>query len=319
MRVLIFYAKYGGGHFSAANAIKEEIEKEYSDAEIEMVDCMEYVNKVINKLSTRAYTQITKRVPKIWGTVYNHSNKGPIASISKNSNRLFAIKLNSLIKKINPDIIISTHPFSTQMCTFLKKHKKINVKIANVLTDYKSHEQWLVRHEYIDYIFVSNEEMRQNVINHGIPDGKVFAFGIPISGRFSKKYKRQEILKQFNLKENKKIILFFAGGKYGIATKNVYDLLEIFARDFKDIQVVAISGQNDKVFHKFNQIVEQYNSKENIKIIEFTDKVPELMSVSDLVITKPGGITTSESIAMRGSYNCNKPNTRAGRRKCRVS
>ena len=136
---------------------------------------------------------------------------------------------------------------------------------------------------------------------------------------FSKEYNRQEILKEFNLEDNKKTILFFAGGKYGLATKNVYDFIEIFARDFKDIQVIAISGQNEKIFNKFNQIVEKYHSKDNIKILEFTDKVPELMSISDLVITKPGGITTSESMRIRSSNNCNKSNTRAGGRKCRVS
>lgn len=319
MKVLIFYAKYGGGHLSAANAIKEEIENEYQNAEIEMWDCMEYVNKIINKLSVKAYTQMAKKIPKMWGTVYKHSNKGPISSISKTSNRLFALRLNSLIKKIKPDIIISTHPFSTQMCTFLKKHKKINIKLVNILTDYKSHDQWLVRHEYIDYIFVSNDEMRKNVIMHGIPEDKVYAYGIPISGKFSKKYDKQKVLNDFSLKDNMKTILFFAGGKYGLATKNVYDYIEAFAKNSNNIQVVAISGQNEKIFNRFNQIVEQNNSKEKIKIIEFSDKVPELMSISDIVITKPGGITTSESMAMRSSDNCYKSNTWTRRRKRRIS
>jgi len=111
--------------------------------------------------------------------------------------------------------------------------------------------------------------------------------GIPISQKFSKEYDKSKIIKEFDLKENKKTILFFAGGKYGLAKKSVYDFIEIFARDFEDIQVIAISGKNEKVFNKFNEIVEKYNKKEEIKVIEFTKKVPELMSISDLVITKP--------------------------------
>lgn len=299
MKVLIFYAKYGGGHLSAANALKEAIKVEYPNVEIEMIDFMEYVNKVVNKLTTGAYNEIARRAPIVWGEVYNHSNKGPISRFSKTSNKILAIKLKHLINEINPDVIISAHPFSTQMCAFLKKHNKINAKIANVLTDFHSHDQWLVRHEYVDLFFVSNEDMKENLIEYGIDKEKIFAFGIPISQRFLREYDKEKTLKEFNLKNNIKTILFFAGGKYGLATKRVYDFIECFARDFKDIQVIAISGQNKKIYNKFNEIVEEYNAEENVKILEFTDKVPALMTISDIVITKPGGITSSESMAMR--------------------
>ena len=287
MKAIIFYAKYGGGHLSTANAINETIINEYPEVEVKMIDVMEYINKAINKLSTGAYKEMARKAPKMWGKVYSNSNKGIISGVSKTSNRLFAIKLNHLIKREKPDIIISTHPFSTQMCAFLKKHKKINVKIANVLTDYKSHKQWLVNHPYVDYVFVANENMKEEVIERHIYKDKVYAFGIPILQKFSKQYNKEEAIQEFGLKENKKTILFFAGGKYGLATKSVYEFIEIFAKEFKDLQVIAISGQNEKIFNKFNEIVEKYNAKENIKIIEFTDKIPELMSIADVVITKP--------------------------------
>lgn len=287
MKVLIFYAKYGGGHLSTAKAIKETIENNYNGIDVEMCDCMEYVNKAINKISTDAYTEMARKAPKMWGEVYKHSNKGPISSLSKTSNRIFALKLYSLIEEINPDIIISAHPFSTQMCTFLKKHNKINVKIANILTDYMPHEQWLIKPQYIDYFFVSNDVMKEKLIEHGIEERKIFALGIPISERFSKKYDKNAIFEEFKLQNGKKTILFFAGGKYGLATKNVYDFIESLSRDFEDIQVVAISGENKKILNKFNKIVEMYNKQDSIKVVEFTDKVPELMSISNLVITKP--------------------------------
>lgn len=287
MKILIFYATYGGGHLSVANAMKEIIEKEHPEIEVEMIDCMKYINKVINMVTTKAYSDMAKKVPWAWGKVYTHSNKGVMSGVTKTSNKLFALKLNSLIKKINPDMIISTHPFATQMCAFLKKHKKIDKKIVNILTDFEIHEQWLVRHEYIDYFFVANEHMKEELIEHGISKEKIFAEGIPISQKFSIKYDRKCSLEEFNLKENKKTILFFAGGKFGLAKNSVSDVIEIFARDFKDIQVIAISGKNEKLFNKFNEIVEKYKAQENIKVIEFTDKVAELMSISDIVITKP--------------------------------
>ncbi len=219
MKALIFYATYGGGHLSAANAIKEEIEKDYPKIQIEMIDCMEYVNKTVNKITTQAYSEMAKKMPSAWGKVYTYSNKGVISGFTKTSNKLLAMKLYYVIKEINPDIIISTHPFATQMCAFLKKHNKINVKIANILTDFKKHDQWLVGHEYVDYFFVANETMKKELAEKGIKSEKIFITGIPISQKFYEKYNKKEILKEFNLKENTKTILFFAGGKYRTCKK----------------------------------------------------------------------------------------------------
>lgn len=319
MKALLFYAKYGGGHLSAANALKEAIEITYPDVEIELVDFMEYLNKFLNKITTGTYNEMARKAPIAWGEVYKHSNKGPISAFSKTTNMMLAIKLKKLIKEINPDVIISAHPFSTQMCAFLKKHNKINIKLANVLTDFHSHEQWLVNYEYIDIFFVSNDDMKQELVERGIDKNRVFAYGIPISQRFLKEYNNEETLKEFGLKPNVKTILFFAGGKYGLATKRVYDFIECLARDFKDIQVVAISGQNEKILNRFNEIVEKYGARENIKVIEFTNQVPALMKISDIVITKPGGITSSESMRMWSANNCCKSYTWARRRECKFS
>ncbi len=318
MKVLIFYATYGGGHLSAANAIKEIIDLKYPEIETEMVDCMEYVNKIINKLTVKAYTDMAKKLPRAWGKVYKYSKKGPISGVTKTSNKMLALKLKTLIKKIEPDIIISTHPFSTQMCAFLKKHKKIDVKLANILTDFQPHQQWLVKHEFVDYFFLSNEKMKEELKEYGISEEKLYVTGIPISQRFSKKYEKDPIIEELNLNKNKKTILLFAGGKYGLAKNNIYDFLEIIAKDFSDYQTIAISGKNEKIFNKFNQIVEENNAKENIKVLEYTNKVPEIMNISEIVITKPGGITVSESMAMRNTNNCNKSNTGTRRRKCRI-
>jgi len=296
-KVLIFYASYGGGHLSAAKSIKEYIASDYPDVDAELIDCMKYINKGIEKVTTTAYKEMAKNAPWAWGRVYYKSQKGPLAQISSSSNKIMAVKLKKLIEEKKPELIISTHPFSNQMCSFLKKREKINCKIATILTDYAPHEQWLVGNEYVDYFFVAHEGMKKALHDEGIPNNKIYSTGIPLSNKFLIHYDKEELLKHFGLESNKRTVLFFGGGEFGLGKSRTLDILRSFVTDFNDIQIVAISGKNIKMKKKFEDIVKDSHTENNVTILEYTNEIPELMSISDLVVTKPGGLTTTESIA----------------------
>ena len=296
-KILIFYASYGGGHLNAAKSIKECIDNNYNNCETELIDCMKYVNKPIEIVTTAAYREMAKKMPWAWGKIYSDSQKGPLAHISSKSNQLLAIKLLKLLREKQPDLIISTHPFGSQMCAYLKRKEKISAKIATIMTDFSPHDQWLVENENTDYFFVAHDKMKEYLMSKNIPESKIFATGIPISSRFLKTYNREEILKEFDLKENKKNILFFGGGEFGLGKARTVEIFNNLVKNFNDIQVIAIAGKNEKMKSEFEKIVEENNKQEFVKVLAFTNKVPELMSISDLVISKPGGLTTSESLA----------------------
>lgn len=222
---------------------------------------------------------------------------GPLSKVSNSANKLMSIKLNKLLQDFNPDIVISTHPFSSQMCSILKKKGKINCKVATVMTDYAPHSQWLINSEYIDYFFVAHDGMKKDLETTGIPESKVFATGIPLSNRFLAHYNKEEILKNVGLKLNKTTVLFFAGGEYGLGKNRTYEILKSLVELFPDIQVIAIAGKNIKIKNQFDELVSSSHKEDTVKVLEYTKLVPELMSVSDLVITKPGGLTTTESLA----------------------
>ena len=216
-KVLILYACYGGGHISAANSIKEYIQLNYTDIEPITIDFMDYLSKTIDKVTTTAYEEIAKKVPSLWGNVYSKSEKGPLAKISTDSNKILSIKLHILIKKYNPDYIISVHPFSSQMCSYLrKKDRLLNIKLATVMTDFAPHDQWLVGSDYMDYFFVAHSEMKKELINKNILENKIFDTGIPLSNRFLLDYDKNKIYSDFYLTDNKFTILFFAGGRFRI-------------------------------------------------------------------------------------------------------
>lgn len=296
-KILIFYASYGGGHLSAAKSVESVINEKYPDYETKLVDCMKYVNKGIEKITTAAYRGMAKKAPWAWGKIYNASQKGVMAHISTRSNAMMAVKLLKLLRSENPDIVISAHPFSSQMCAYLKRKGKINFPLATIMTDFAPHDQWLVGHEYTEFFFVAHDKMRNYLISKGIDESKVFATGIPISIRFTKEYNRAEILKEFNLKDNKNTILFFGGWNSGSAQARTLKIFDALANYSSNLQVVAISARNKKLQEGYEKIVKEKNL-ENVTILDYTTKVPELMSIANLVVAKPGGLTTSESLAM---------------------
>ena len=299
MKILVFYASYGGGHLNAAKSIKNCIIDNYKDKniDIELIDCMKYVNKTIEKVTTTAYKEMAKKMPWAWGRIYSDSQRGPLAHISSRSNKIMAIKLLRLLREKKPDLIISTHPFGSQMCSYLKRKKKITAKIATIMTDFAPHDQWLVGNDFTDYYFVAHDKMKQYLISKEIPESKIHVTGIPISNRFLTTYDKNQILKQYHLSANKQTVLFFGGGEFGLGKTRTAQIFDAFVQLDKNIQIIAIAGRNKKMKTAFEEIVSEHHKNDTVKILEFTNQVPELMAISDLVVTKPGGLTTSESLA----------------------
>ena len=296
-KVLFFYASYGGGHLSAAKSVESVINEKYPNIETKLVDCMKYVNKGVEKITTGAYRQMAKKAPWAWGRIYNASQKGLLAHISSRSNAIMAVKLLKLLRDEKPDMVISAHPFSSQMCAYLKRKGKVNFPLATIMTDFAPHDQWLVGHEYTEYFFVAHDKMKKYLLSKGIDESKVFASGIPISTRFTKQYPREQILNEFNLKDNKNTILFFGGWNSGHAQIRTLEIFRVLTTKINNTQVVAISARNQKLQEGFEKIVKD-NNLDNVTILDYTNKVPELMSIANLVVAKPGGLTTSESLGL---------------------
>lgn len=294
-KILILYATYGGGHLSAAKSVKQYLDEHYTNIQTEMVDCVEYINKSLNKVTTGAYKEIAKNAPWAWKQIYQHSEKGSLSKISMTTNKFMALKLLKLFHEFNPDLVVSTHPFATQMTGYLKKKKKVNCKLATLMTDFMPHEQWLVRNEFSDFFFVSNFNMKSLLMKEKINKDKIFVTGIPVSPKFQQEFNKEAIFSEFGLQHNRKTVLFFGGGGLGIGKESTVKILKSFLELDQPLQVIAISGKNSKMKKHFDELAEIYGA-DNLKVLEFTDKVPELMSISDLVVTKPGGLTTSESL-----------------------
>ena len=316
-KVLIFYASYGGGHLTAAKAIQHYIDRHYeSYAETSLVDCMKYVNKTVDKMTTFAYKEIAKKTPWLWGKVYYKSEKGLLSKFSSASNKCLSSKLLKLLEEYKPDLIISTHPFASQMCTYLKEKGELDCKIATIMTDFAPHSQWLVRSDYTDYFFVAHNRMKQALLEKDIDAFKVFPTGIPINSRFLESYDRSKLMYGFGLNENKMTILFFGGGEFGLGKNRTLNIFEALLDVKKDAQFIAISGKNEKMKAGFDEIVSRRHLWSSVKVLEYSDQIPEIMAVSDLVVTKPGGLTVSEALVSNVPMAIINPLPRPRRGKC---
>lgn len=292
-KVVILYASVGGGHFKAAESIKNYILQNNPDVETQMLDALKYTNKAIDKIVVKSYVNMARYSPELWGDIYKLSSKQySVANFSNAVQKLLSIKLFKYFKEEKPDIIISTHPFITEMCAVIKQKGKIDSKLNVILTDYASHRFWELKPEYVDNYFVANNEMKYTMNYNGIPESKIHVTGIPVSPAFFDTYNKSEIYNEFELSENKKTILLFGGGEYGLSNvKNFYKGLLSIDRD---VQIITIAGKRVKSQKMFKELA--LDSNKSVTVLGYTNKIPELMQIADLVISKPGGLTTTEII-----------------------
>lgn len=290
-KIILLYASIGGGHYKAADGVKNYLLENYPNHEVEMVDALKYTNKVVDKIIITAYVNMARYSPKFWGELYKFSEKQySTVNFSNAVQKILSKKLLKLFEEKKPDIVISTHPFITEMVAILKKKNKFQTNLNVIMTDYASHKFWELKPECVNRYFVANEEMKYSLINNGIDSKKIFVTGIPVGPAFLKGYNKEDVCNSLGLDKNKRTVLLFGGGEYGLSNvkKFLVGLLEIK----EDVQIVAIAGKNKKIQNMFKKTAEKYNKK--TVVLGYTDKVPELMSISDFVISKPGGLTTTE-------------------------
>ncbi len=291
-KIIILYASVGGGHYRAADGIKKYIDEHYPNEYIvELIDGLNYVSKTVDKITISSYVNMARYSPKTWSKIYkigeeNHS----LGSFSNGVQKLLSHKLFDLFEEQDPDVVISTHFFMTEMVACLKKKKKTKCKLAVILTDYASHKFWLSSSEYVDLYFVANEQMRYTLIHEGIEETKINVTGIPVRPEFLLEYNKEKTFEEFGFSMDKPTFLVFGGGQYGMsdASKIFKGILDVK----EDIQIIAIAGKSEKTKATFEKLTEKSNKK--VAILGFTDRVAELMYASDFIVSKPGGLTTTE-------------------------
>lgn len=294
MNILIFTASTGGGHKRAAAAIKAKINDISPQTNVTVIDGMKAIGKVYNKAVTKGYHIMATKTPEFYGKLYRLSDENkPVAKAVMKSNEMYAKKLLESIEKYDPDIIIICHAFITNMVSYLKEKGKLNVKAISLITDYDSHRTYIS--PYIEAFVLAEPQMAKKLLEeYKVPESKIYPLGIPTFDSFAKNETREELCKRERLDPEIPTVLLMAGS-FGVT--GVLDFYEQLAQTGENIQMIVITGRNIKLFDHFDKKIQELDSSRNTKLLYFVDNVEDYMHIADLIVTKPGGLTVTESIA----------------------
>jgi processive 1,2-diacylglycerol beta-glucosyltransferase len=294
-KVLILSASAGAGHIRAAEAVERAFLELNAAEEVRHIDVLQYTNKLFRHLYSKAYIEMVNKMPDMLGWLYDQFDKP-----WQNERRRLALdKLNTrplvkFLKKYEPDMIVCTHFLPAEIISWLKAKERIACRQAIVVTDFDVHALWLCHH-YERY-FVALEETRVHMEKLGIPPEKLFVSGIPIDPLFAVRKDKQEMRARHGLRSDATTILVSAGG-FGVGP--VEHLLQSLSEMQHGAQVVALCGRNEELQGRVAKLAASLNaaSKVQIKAVGYTTEMDELMSASDILLGKPGGLTTSEALA----------------------
>ena len=296
MKILILSCNTGGGHNSAAKAIKEAFDEKNHECNI--MDVLAFGGQKASDLVCDAYIEMVKKTPKLFGEIYKMGNKigqfnqevakrrSPIYYI----NKLYADALEQYIKENEYDAVICTHIFAAEAMTNLKKHGKATIPFYFVATDYYCSP--MLEETIPNAIFIAHKDSEFTFLNHGIDKKILVPTGIPVSKQFTTKKEKSEVRKQLGLNIDDEVFLLMSG------SMGFGDLIDttryIFEKGNQNTKVIAITGHNEELYKEFESA---FKDEERLILIGFTDKVSDYMDASDVLLTKPGGLSSTEALA----------------------
>jgi len=296
-RILVLSASVGAGHLRAAQAIELALRQRAPDAIVQNVDVLEVANRAFRRVYGKAYLDLVNKAPYVLGYFYDYLDRPSKPGKKRRSDRLRRawqwLNLRKFAKFLRAepwDLAINTHFLPAEIIACLRRSGKLELPQVTVTTDFETHRLWA--NLPCERFFTATEEGSLYLHSFGVPAETTRITGIPIHTNFAEPKDRAACLQRQGLIGDRPIVLQLAGG-FGVGP--IVKLFEHLLRVRQPLDVVVVAGRNEKVRAQLNSV--ETPERHRVKILGFTDQVDELMAVADLVMSKPGGLTTSESLA----------------------
>lgn len=293
MNILILSASTGGGHMKAAETLKEYIESNDKDAKVKLVDTLEYINPLINKIISNGYVFLVRNMNYLYRIFYNDTDRKSLISLFVTKTLMILSKrITPLIKNFNTEVIVTVHPFSTEIISILKESSVIQIPHICLMTDYAAHNTWIKKN--VDSYCVACEDMVSEMVIRGVRPDIIHPFGIPVAKEFFQQAKedKQAFRKDLQLDSVKTILIM--AGSFGV--NNIEEIYNSLLTIKEEFQIIIITGNNKGLYDRIRSI-KQVTKK--TKVVKYTKEVAKYMNLADVLITKPGGLTISEALASK--------------------
>ena len=290
MKIIIAYASAGSGHYKAAEAIYSYFNAhKQNNIELKLIDVLEKSNILFKNIYSYGYVFIVSYATWLWAVAFKTTHVKSLRTIIKwlrfIINRINTKNFSQVLIRENPDCIISTHFLPSEIAAYLKLKRKINSKIATVITDFGMHPFWLL--EGADMYIVASNYTKEKLVAEGIEEEVIKVFGIPVDSKFLRAYEKDSLCEKFGVQKDKFTVLITTGS-FGIGPiEKIVDLL------YRQTQILVVCAQNRRLYRKLRS-----KKYPGVLVFGFINNLQELMAISDIIITKPGGLTISESLAM---------------------
>lgn len=289
MKVLFLSVTAGQGHNQTGKAAMECLLE--NNKECIMLDTFEYINPFLKESISQGYLISTKLSPTLYGRMYRLAEKleknNIKMSVSKFTNSILAKKLITYIEEFRPDVIVCTHIFSAQILTQIIVQKGIPAHTIGIVTDFTIHPFW--EETKLDYYIIANELLTHQAVKKGIPEERLKPFGIPIFKKFAEKMPQSKARQELNIEDKDTILVMSGSMGHGNVTKIIKQLDSLDM----DFQILSVCGNNNTLRDKIDEM--PLNKK--IYNFGFVDNVDVMMDAANCIISKPGGLTVSESMA----------------------
>ncbi len=289
-KVLILSCGTGGGHNTAAKAIQEELLTKNIQADFK--EYLEIIDVKLKDEINNLYIKSTNKNGKIFKNVYNLGKiyektnlKSPVYFL----NSLSKEKLYSYIQSNQYQFVITTHLFAAQALTAIKKEYPIH--FMQVATDYVSIPFWEETNP--DYFIIPSKELEENFVEKGMKKETLLPLGIPVKKQFRSSYNKEEMKKELKLNVTKKYILILNGS---MGFGNVKEIAKKLLENIEDVSLIIACGNNEKLLETLNK---EYEGNERLIALPYTNELGKYMASSDIILSKPGGLTTTEVATMR--------------------
>ena len=301
MKGLILSITAGQGHNQTAHVLDKQFKER--GVETEYLDVYGYINPHLSDSVNRIYLMSTKNIPKIYGGVYrlaekrNIQPKVGVRGMTKLTNSVLSRKLINLIQEKRPDFIICTHIFAALLVTYISSIESLNALTVGIVTDFTVHPYW--EDSYLDYYILPDKRLVIQGMKKGFPENRLLPLGIPIDPKFMNKHDKAEAKRELGIDSERAVLVMSGSMGFGNIVSEIrqLDKLDI------DFGIVTICGRNKKLKERIDAL----KTKKKIYNHGFTKKVDLFMDACDCIITKPGGLTTSEALAKQIPMLMNNP------------